>query len=1052
MDQPKKVYWKGLEELRQDPGFVSRAQKEFPKYLPVKDAYGEPAETDANHSRRDFLKLMGFGLAAVGLAACETPVRNAIPYLNKPEEVDPGIPNYYASVFTEGGQFCPVLIKTRDGRPIFVEGNPSSSFTKGKISAQATASLMSLYDLEKVQHPTKVGQEIRWEVLDGQIIKELNTLSAVNLPFFIVTPTILSPSTKKLFADFKVRFPNTQVVSYDAQSYSGIRSAHAVTHGKSILPTYNFEAAQTIVGINADFLADWISPVEHTVQYAEGRKVNSQKAQMSQHFQFESYLSITGGQADYRSPIKPSQVGLVVAKLYNLIARATDGAIIEVPDITIPNLDKAAQALLKVGSNSLVVCGSDDREVQILINLINRSLQNYGTTIKADQPSFQKQGDEAAFADFVEKLKAKEVGGVLFYNTNPVYNHVLGSQIAQALKNVSLSIATGSHLDETARLCIYHTPDRHYAESWGDAEAKAGMFALSQPTIRPIFNIRQVQTSLLRWSGNTSTYYDYLKNFWRENIFKLQTEITDFEYFWKKSLHDGIVELSPSSDYVSLNQSPEVENKLDFNLADLVQPITTKYKVDNQATELYIYSNNLIGTGEQANNPILQETPDPISRICWGNYVAVSPKLAAELKAKVVETTTQFAKVTVGSQTFKLPILIQPGLPTNTIAVKTGYGRANVGKVAKEAGGINAFRLKVGGSNAILSGVSIENTGEAVDVAQTQTYHTIMERESIIQETSLAAYQKNPQAGRFKPHVVVGGQSKSTKDVSLWQVNRDDDAKAQSKHNWLAVHPDNTQRHTYPNHHWGMVIDLNSCTGCGACVTACTLENNVPVVGKQEIINRREMHWLRIDRYYSSTEDAKSFAEMERAAENPEVVFQPMMCQHCNNAPCETVCPVAATTHSSEGLNQMTYNRCVGTKYCANNCPYKVRRFNWFKYHTNEEFDYHLNNNLGRMVLNPDVTVRSRGVMEKCSMCVQRIQLGKLQARLEKRLVKDGEVKTACSNACPGGAITFGDLNDPKSEVRQLMEAELEGRAYHVLAEIATKPNVWYLTKVRNKG
>ena len=1053
MDQPKKVYWKGLEELRQDPDFVSQAQKEFPKYLPIKDAYGKPdQQSDANHSRRDFLKLMGFGLAAVSLAACETPVRNAIPYLNKPEEVDPGIPNYYASVFTEGGQFCPVLIKTRDGRPVFVQGNPSSSLTKGKINAQATASLMSLYDLEKVQTPTKIGQAIKWETLDSEVIKELDALAGVNRPFFIITSTVLSPSTKRLFADFKARFPNTQIVSYDAESFYSIRKAHATTHGKPILPTCNFEQARTIVSINADFLGNWISPVEHTVQYTQGRKVSQAQPQMSQHFHFESYFSITGSQADYRSPVKPSQVGLVVAKLYNLIAAATNGATIATPDIKIPNLNKAAEALLKAGSNSLVVCGSDDAEVQILVNLINRALQNYGTTVDIDKPSFQKQGNDAAFTSFVEQLKAGTVGGVLFYNTNPVYNHVLGADIAKNLKDVNLSIATGSHSDETASLCLYHAPDHHYAEAWGDAEAKPGMFALSQPTIRPVFKTRQVQASLLKWMGETSNYYDYLKNFWRENIFPLQTKAVDFEYFWKKSLHDGVVELKTGSDYVSLNEVSQTEAQTDFNLADLAQTISTKYKVDNQATELYIYTNSLIGSGEQANNPILQETPDPISRICWGNYVAISPKLARELKVKVVETTTQFAKVTVGNQGSKLPILIQPGLPANTIAIKTGYGRDKVGKVATEAGGVNASQLKVGGSNAILTGVSIENTGESVDVAQTQTYHTIMERESIIQETSLQAYQKNPQAGRFKPHVMVGGQSKSTKDISLWQINKDDDAQAQNKNNWLAVHPDKTQRHTYPNHHWGMVIDLNSCTGCGACVTACTLENNVPVVGKQEVVNRREMQWLRIDRYYSSSEDAKSFAEMEAATENPEVVFQPMMCQHCNNAPCETVCPVAATTHSSEGLNQMTYNRCVGTKYCANNCPYKVRRFNWFKYHTNEQFDYHLNSNLGRMVLNPDVTVRSRGVMEKCSMCVQRIQLGKLQARLEKRPVKDGEVTTACSSACPGEAITFGDLNDPKSQVRQLMESELEGRAYHVLEEIATKPNVWYLTKIRNKA
>ena len=1052
MNHSKKVYWKGLEELRQDTDFVEQAQREFPKYLPLKDTYSKDSDvSEANHSRRDFLKLMGFGLAAVSLAACETPVRNAIPYLNKPEEVDPGIPNYYASVFTQDGQFCPVLIKTRDGRPIFVQGNPNSTLTKGKIDAAATASLMSLYDLEKAQKPTKLGEDISWATVDKELSKELDALANLNQAFFIITPTILSPSTKKLLADFRARYPNTELVSYDAESFYAIRKAHQMTHGKAILPSYRFDQAEVIVSINADFLGSWISPLEYTVQYTRGRKVSRQKLDMSQHFQFESHFSITGSQADYRTPIKPSQEGLLVAKLYNLIARATHGATINVPDVTIPNLDKAAKALIKAGFKALVVSGSKDSQVQIMINLINRALETYKTSIDLEKPSFQKQGNDEAFRDFVAKIKDGSVGGVMFYNTNPIYNHALGADLAEGLKNMNITIATGSYRDETARLCTYHLPDRHYAESWNDAETKPGIFALCQPTIRPIFKTRQVQTNLLKWMGSEMSYYNYLKTFWKTNIFMLQTQHSNFEYFWKKSLHDGTLELANLTDYVSLHQSLATESKANFTLDEVAQNISTKYKVDNKALELYIYSNNLIGTGEQANNPILQETPDPISRVCWGNYVAISPKLAHQLKVKTVETTTNIAKLSVDKQTVMLPILIQPGLPANTLAIKTGYGRKKVGKVAAQAGGVNAFQLKKGEINAIFEGITIENTGQTVDMAQTQTYHTIMERESIIQETNLAAYQKNPEAGRFKPHVVVGGKTKSTKDVSLWQINKDEDLKAQNQDNWLAKYPDDAQRHAYPNHHWGMVIDLNSCSGCGACVTACTLENNVPVVGKQEVINRREMHWLRIDRYYSSSQDAKSFAEMEKATQNPEVVFQPMMCQHCNNAPCETVCPVAATTHSSEGLNQMTYNRCVGTKYCANNCPYKVRRFNWFKYHTNDEFDYHLNNYLGRMVLNPDVTVRSRGVMEKCSMCVQRLQLGKLEARLAKRPLQDGEVVTACASACPGEAFTFGDLNDPKSRVRQLMEAELEGRAYHVLDEIATKPNIWYLTKVRNK-
>ncbi len=1055
-----KVYWKGLEELAQDPNFLKNAEKEFSNQLPIKDVFGDNSGSGTPEtSRRDFLKLMGFGVAAVTLASCETPVRHAIPYLNKPEEIDPGIPNYYASVFTENGEFCPVLVKTREGRPIFVEGNTNSFMTRGKTNARVNTSVLSLYDLEKSKNPTKKRQKIDWETLDKEISQQLETLNQTGKPFVIVCNTLLSPSTQKLITDFKSRYPNTEVVTYDPESFYSIKKAHQITHNQNSIPSYAFDQAKTIVSFNADFLGGWLSSIEHTVQYAKTRKVGKDKKDMSQHFQFETMLTITGAKADFRTPIKPSQEGLIIGKLYNLLAQYVGAKTLEIKDINVPNLEKAAQKLLASKGQSLVVSGTNDVNIQILINRINEILTNYGSTIDLKKSSFQKQGNDEKFVNFVERLKNKEIGGVLFYNANPIYNHTLKNDLVEALQNVDLTISTSDRLDETASLCTYHAPDSHYLESWNDAEAKPGLFALCQPTISPIFETRQVQQSLLNWAGIKSNYYDFLKSFWKENIHPLQKEASDFDYFWKKSLHDGLIELEVPEGYVSLNQELISNDSQEiFDMTLIAKKLNQFYKPDSESIELYIYSNSLIGTGEAANNPILQETPDPITRVCWGNYVAVSQKMGKDLGVKVVETTTQMAKVTVGDTSIELPILVQPGLANNTIAIKMGYGRNHeqAGKVAEEADGVNAFAFTELQNNTIINrsskNINIENTGRSLDIAQTQTHHTIMERESIVQETTLAAYQSNPEAGRFKPHVVAGGRPKSTKDVSIWGLGNEKEQKAQSSENWLASHPEEAQRHVYANHHWAMVVDLNSCTGCGACVSACSLENNVPVVGKQEVINRREMHWMRIDRYYSSTENAASFSEMEKATENPEVVFQPMMCQHCNNAPCETVCPVAATTHSSEGLNQMTYNRCVGTKYCANNCPYKVRRFNWFKYHTNDEFDYHLNNYLGKMVLNPDVTVRSRGVMEKCSMCVQRIQAGKLNARLEKRKVKDGEVTTACSSACPSDALTFGDINDPKSQVRTLMEQEIEGRAYHVLDEIATKPNVWYLTKVRNKA
>lgn len=1053
----KKTYWKGLEQLANTTEFVKANQNEFPQHLTIKDAYGDNTGGLAS-SRRDFLKLMGFSLAAVSMAACDAPIRKAIPYLNKPEDIDPGIPNYYASTYMMGGEVCPVLVKTREGRPIFLEGNGLSKWTNGGINARVQASVMSLYDIEKQKSPTKNGLEIDWNTLDSEVIAALENAGQIR----IITYTNTSPATKKAIADFTAKYPSTKVVVYDAESVSGLIQANKRQFGKAVVPTYNFANAEVIVGVNCDFLGGWISDIEYSYQYAQNRKVGKNKKTMSQHFQFESIMTITGASADYRTPIKPSQEGLVVANLYNQIAQALGQPTISVPSLDVPFLSLAAKKLVEKKGKSLVVAGANDVAVQVLVNAINQLLGNYGSTIEIDNPSFQKQGDDAEMAKFVEELENGSIGAVIFYNCNPVYDHPLGEKIAASISKAKISIATSDKLDETASLCTYNAPDNHFLESWNDAEVKRGMFLLTQPTISRIFNTRQVQESLLAWAGKKVDFYTYLKDYWKQNIFPLQKEEPSFETFWNRSLHDGVVEIQVPSQYVSVHQKETTSVSSSLDLSEFANAIASKYKSENTGIEVIVYANPIIGIGTQANNPILQEVPEPISRVCWGHFISVPQSMAKELGLSSFETKTNVLTLKVGDKSVTLPAVVQPGQAKNTVAIALGYGR-KAGKVSIQVGGFNAFRLTSlsGGlvSYAVTEGVSIEKTDKEEHIAQTQTHHTIMGRETIIQEATLAAYQQNDQAGRYFPYITsYKGKEKPT-DVTIWDVSTDgydekNDKKTKDTFNErLGLKAD---IHDYTNHHWGMVIDLNSCTGCGACVVACNLENNIVVVGKQEVIKRREMHWLRIDRYYSTDADVtnrsvEGYRMMEEAAENPEVVFQPMLCQHCNNAPCETVCPVAATTHSSEGLNQMTYNRCVGTKYCANNCPYKVRRFNWFKYHDNEDFDFHMNNDLGKMVLNPDVTVRSRGVMEKCSMCVQRIQAGKLKAKIEGRRPKDGEIVTACQAACTTGAILFGDLNDKQSAIRQLLEEELAGRAYNVLEEINVRPNVWYLTKIRNK-
>ncbi|GAA4834267.1 TAT-variant-translocated molybdopterin oxidoreductase [Algivirga pacifica] len=1055
----KKTYWKGFEQLTNDPDFVKHADKEFAEDLPIKDAYGDNSDAmEGEGTRRDFLKVMGFSVAAVTLAACEAPVKKAIPYLNKPEEVDPGVANYYASTYIDGSDYVPVVVKTREGRPIFIEGNTFSTMTKGGMSARAAASVMALYDNEKAKNATKSGKEIAWDKLDAEVTAGLKGASKVA----VVSNSIVSPSTKTVLDGFTSKY-NAELVQYDQVTLSALVEANKQQFGAAVVPSYDFSKVESVVSFGADFLGTWLSPEEFTANFMETRKVGPQKKDMSQLHVFESMLSITGAQADYRTPVKPSEEGLAVAALYNEIAKAT-GAATVATSYKNEAIAKAAKSLLAAKGASIVVSGINNVAVQTLVNATNQLLENYGKTIDLERPSFQKQGDDKKMNEFVTDLKAGKYDAVIFYNANPVYDHPRGAEIAAGIKKVKLSVSTADRLNETASLCIYNAPDSHFLEAWNDAEPKKGFFSLGQPTISTIFATRQAQESFLVWAEDEREYEEVLKANWNKLYAIAGSEESSFEKFWVRALHNGVVETT--ADYVSAHEaaSTSVSYSATADVAAAGNAIKAAYK-PTKGFELAIYTPVVMGAGTQANNPMLQETPDPITRVTWGNYIAINPADAKELAVdEEFEVNKGVVKVTVAGQEVKMPIVLQPGLPRGVVAIPTGYGRGEeAGKVAVQAAGFNAFTLvpaTTGHLNFnVTAGVTVEATGEQGQLAQTQTHETIMGRESIIQETTLGEYKKNPAAARYQVMITSLEGKVKPENVSAWDIQNDGYAKQDRDKSENALWFDRlgyeADTHDYNGHHWGLAIDLNSCTGCAACVVSCHIENNVPIVGKEEVIKRREMHWMRIDRYYAHEEVEVAmpddYKKMEKAVENPEVVFQPMMCQHCNNAPCETVCPVAATTHSSEGLNQMTYNRCIGTKYCANNCPYKVRRFNWFKYHNNDEFDYHLNNDLGKMVLNPDVTVRSRGVMEKCSMCVQRIQAGKLEAKKEGRPMQDGDATTACASACPSNAITFGDFNDPNSKIRKLVESELEERAYNVLDEINTRPNVWYTAKVRNK-
>ncbi len=1013
----EKKYWKGLEELRNDAEFVRLKNNEFFEDLPVSKQIEKKAEANDVTPRRDFLKFMGFSVAAATLAACEAPVVKSIPYLIKPEEVYPGIANYYASTFWDGCDYCPVVVKTREGRPIKIEGNELSAITRGGTNARTQASVLSLYDGARLKNPVANGAPSSWDTIDSTVTAKLSQIAGKNGNIRILSSTIISPTTKKIIDEFSKKYPGTKHVTYDSISYSGMIKANSESFGVAALPSYRFDNADVIVSFGADFLTNWISPIEFARQYGEGRKLNDGKKKMSMHIQFEPALSVSGSNADKRIPVKPTQQPVAIANLYNEVARQTGGTIIAAPDAgeLKSEIMEAARHLVAAKGKALVVARSNSSAVQNLVNGINVLLESYSSTINLSEANLTKQGDDAGLKNLLAELKEGKVSALFIYGCNPSYTLPNAEEFNTSLKGTELTVSFSDRNDETASNCKFVCPDNHYLESWGDAEAQSGHISFMQPAIAPLFGTRQFQESMMIWAGIGTNYHEYLKQNYADG--------------WQAKLKDGVYHKQADGSSPSAKFSSGVLNAAAAEISSM-KPVG--------GMELVLYEKTGLGNGNQANNPWLQELPDPVSRITWDNYLCVSPKDAREKGWN----NNNMVTLKANGVSKDVPVCVQPGQTPGVVALAFGYGRTNCGKVADNVG-VNAFafaRLTDNGMTYWSNCEVQKSTKDDHMLASVQMHHTMMGRE-IVRETTLQEYIRKPNAANPAELIPVhGGREEETlspEKANLW---------------------DNFPT---PNHHWGMSIDLNSCIGCGACVVACTAENNVHTVGKAEIARSREMHWIRIDRYYSSDADPKEggakpdirqLKKMEEPADNPKVVFQPVMCQHCNHAPCETVCPVVATNHSSEGLNQMAYNRCIGTRYCANNCPYKVRRFNWFQYDGNEKFadvnPAFRTNELGRMVLNPDVVVRARGVMEKCSLCVQRIQEGKLTAKKESRKLKDGEVKTACMQACPTHAIVFGDYNNKESELNKLWKP-LE-RSYHLLGELDVQPNVFYQTKVRN--
>ena len=1079
--------------------------------------------------RRDFMKLLGATFAAASAtAACgRLPVHHAVPYVDKPEEITPGKPVYYATTCGACSAGCGVLMKSRDGRPIKTEGNPDHPLSQGGVCAVGQASVLSLYDGDRLKGPHIAGKLVDWKTFDLEIDKSLAGFRADGSKLVLVSRTVSGPAGRAVVDQFVKAFPGARHVVLDPHGLHGVIAAHGATHGRAVVPGYAFDKADLVVALDCDFLGTWLQPVAFTKQWSPGRRLAGTKKAMSRLVVAEPHMTLTGSNADERLRVLPSELRAVALGLASRVAQAKGFAFpVPVPQVApaiAASLDAWSQALVASSGRSLVVSGSPDLAVQTAVNLVNELLGNYGKTLDLDA-HFTFESDQAGVTALLEALQAGNVQGLVLWDVNPAYGNPNAAKWAAGIQKVPFSVALNGRLDETAALCKLAAAVHHPLECWGDSEPVVGLVNVQQPLMRPLFDTRQAEEQLLAWTGKPYDMLNFVKTQWQTLVLPRAAadKPSDFQAYWDKAVHDGFVRVSraqvaqgavafPAGPGAAAAPQPGVqlaqpgvqlaqiggeantapvaepnappalpiplpaapgdaggipatgaaaaaglavdasptglpgdatavglaEEPTAVAAAELVAPPVSSFSaagvqqglsaaiptLGQGAYELVLYPKVGLGNGAQANNPFLHELPDPISKATWGNYACISPATAQKLGVGSSDVVT----LRSGQVSVELPVVLTPGLHDGAVAVALGYGRKAVGRVGNGLGqDVSAFAGLAG-----IAKVDVQPAGKQDPVAFSQIHHSYEHRDCV-RETTLPEWQANPRAGNAQLDPMLHDPSKKDPRItrSLWA------------------------RHEYPVYKWGMSIDMNSCTGCGACVIACNVENNIPVVGKREVLVRREMHWLRIDRYFSEGKKVKGFDwdatedDLLALSANPEVVHQPMLCQHCTNAPCETVCPVLATVHTSEGLNAQVYNRCIGTRYCANNCPYKVRRFNWFNYPTGDMVGKQ-DVDLVSLALNPDIVKRSRGVMEKCSFCVQRIQEAKSDAirQGQDTPLLDGAVQTACQQTCPADAITFGNLNEAAAAVAQAYE---DPRNYSALVEIGTQPAVTYMTKVRN--
>ena len=993
-----KTYWRSLEEKMNSKDMESFIINEFPA------GTVEVAET---MTRKKFLSLMGASMAMAGLVGCRKPVQKILPYVNAPEDIVPGIPNYYATTMSMGLNAYGIIVESHEGRPTHIEGNDNHPESKGSVNSFVQASILDLYDPDRTKTPLYNSNK---STIDD-FSNSLSSLNATGDRMGILSGSFNSPLTKKIYDRVKRKFTKSIWATFDLDSKENQIGALKALTNKEISPIYHFDKSSVILSIESDFLGKEQNSIHNQKTFSQSRRVKTKKDKMNRLYCVESTLSNTGMMADHRYKIKANEVYNFIAELNNALIK---NGLYKLKNINIDKsiFDKKYKKFIRVlaadlianKSKSIIAIGDDlPSELHSMVFLLNQELGNNNKTIKYHSMDDVIKSDLSSIKNLINQINSGKIDSLFILDIDFVhlFSHMLNDSIENLVSNIYYLT---SHNDLTAQSSNWSIPKSHYLECWGDARAVDGTLSIVQPLIRPLYDSISINEFLSILLGEKKSDYDLLKDAWS----------TKTSLVFKKTIHDGYLKSSVSSNVINVKKVPL---KLHENIFSNIQTHLIK-KTSNSLSARFTISSQVYD-GRYMNNYWLREAPDAVTKISWENVALVSIKTAENYKLKnsdVIELKTKINK-----KEFKIdaPIWVLPGIPNDTIILEMGYGRklqrdVDRNYIEEDVLGINVLPMKAL-NNYFSSDIVISKTSKTHKIACTQDHHGL-DLEKLA----------GGEVGKRLPEII--------REANIEDYRSNDDfVKDYDRKKHL---PDNDSDlpSMYPAHdysegpQWGMNIDLNVCSGCNACSIACQSENNIPVVGKQQVMDGREMSWIRMDRYFKGD------------VENPEFALQPVACVHCENAPCEQVCPVAATTHDEEGLNGMAYNRCIGTRYCANNCPYKVRRFNFYNYTYDTP-------EVVQMANNPDVSIRFRGVMEKCTFCVQRISGAKITAKNENRELVDGDVKVACQSACAMDAITFGDIIDTDSEVSK---AKSLSHDYSLLKELNTKPRTTYLAKFRN--